>query len=99
MSFFFIYNFTAANPDFNADCAVGSIGGSLRIIDISAQCMKRYAALMILFRAGDFSAAQTTATDNLDTFRATFHRSSDRFFHSPAERNAPFQLTGNLLSH
>ena len=61
--------------------------------------VQRNAAPMILFDAGQFSAAQTAGATDLDSFRAEILRGLQRLLHGAAERNAAFQLQRDIFRH
>ena len=69
------------------------------VIDIGTQRMQGNGAFTVAFAAGDFGTAQTAANLNLDAFGAYAHGAANALFHGAAERNAAFQLAGDVFGN
>jgi hypothetical protein len=72
--------------------------GRSGVIDVGTERVKRDSTVFILLGASDFGATQSPAALYLDTFSAHFHSRSQSLFHSAAEADSPFKLTGNRLA-
>ena len=94
-----LHDLALEDPDLDAAGAIGGESGGDAIIDVGAQRVQRHAAFAIPFDAGDFGAAQTAAAGDADAERAQTHGGLHRALHHAAERDAAFQLLGDILGH
>src|SRR3954462_1279868 len=88
---------TLEDPDFHADGAVGGLRRRRRVIDVRAQRVQRYTALVIAFDARDLGAAETAAALDLDALRAHAHRALHCALHRATERDALRELARDVV--
>ncbi len=69
------------------------------VIYIRAQCLQWHPAFAHFFPPRNFSAAETSRTDNANTLRACLHCPEYRLFHRPAMGNPAFQLVAYRPRH
>ena len=64
------------------------------VVYVGAERRKRKLAFQIPFRAGDFSAAETSAALDLNSLGSGLHRAEDRLLHGAAEADSALQRGG-----
>ncbi len=87
-----------ANPALDADLAGQGAGFGETVIDIFAEGMERDATDASGLDAGDFSATETTAEADTDAIGTVGHGGLDGLLHGATERDAAFELQGDVLS-
>src|SRR5882762_11290259 len=85
-------DFSAVNPNLDADDAVGRARLGESVVDIRSQRVQRQTALQVPLGTGDFIAVQAATHADLNSLATKTLRRVDRLSHRPAEAHALFQL-------
>jgi hypothetical protein len=69
------------------------------VINVGAQCLQRYLALDLFFRASNFRTTQTPTNDHFNTLGIRTHGFLHSLLHRSTERDALLQLLRNAATH
>src|ERR1051326_937080 len=92
-----LLGFTFANPAFDAELAVNSVGLRKAVINIGPQRMERDAAPVILLDTRQFGSAQTASATDFDAFSAKVLGGLKGFLHRATERDAALELESDVF--
>ena len=93
------FGFSFADPAFDTQLAVNSIGLSETVIDFCAEGVERDAAPMILLDPGELGATEASGTTDLDALSAEILGSLESLFHGASKRDAALELESDVFSH
>ena len=84
-----------ADPDFDADVAVGGRGVDGGEVDVGAERMQRDDAFFVAFATGDFSTGETARAEGTATFGARFADTLEGLLLGGTVGGTVLELTGN----
>src|SRR5690606_30490820 len=87
------------NPDLDTDDAIGRLGFSRTVVDVSTQGVQRHTAFAIPFGTRNVGTAETATNVDANTTGAHADRSLHGTLHGATESHTAFQLLGNALGN
>src|SRR5262249_17406342 len=94
-----LLRFAFADPAFDAEFAIDSMGFGKAIINIGAERVQGDSTPVILLDAREFGAAEAAGTADFDAFSAEIFGGLEGFFHCAAERDAALELESDVFGN